>query len=192
MSTLRAGIDYSMSCPALSMFSKGKEEFSFESCTLGYLSEKNVKTGLPNIIGAKLTEYTTTEERFDLISDWAMSAIDAEVARTGATAVEIFIEDYSYGSTGRVFGIAENAGLVKHKCYKRGWPISPIPPTVIKKFASGKGNARKEGMFAAFLQDTGVDLMKIYSPKAQNVGSPVGDLVDAFYICKYGVMGLNK
>ena len=71
----------------------------------------------------------------------------------------IQIEDYSYGSTGRVFHIAENLGLLKYKLKMEcGWDYTLLPPSVIKKFATDKGNANKELMLEAFEKDTGVNL----------------------------------
>jgi Holliday junction resolvasome RuvABC endonuclease subunit len=107
--------------------------------------------------------------------------------------VGVFIENYSFGSTGNVFQIAENTGSIKSKLYKAGFDIHVIPPTVVKKHATGHGAAKKEGMYEAFVKRTGVELMKMYQPKAKNVGSPVGDLVDAFFIamCGWDGIGLN-
>jgi hypothetical protein len=183
------GLDYSMTCPAITV-AKSDSPFSFESCQFYYLSERQVNKGLPNVTASRLPDYDTNEQRFDVISSWAIGCIQEHLAPgDGATA---FIEDYSYGSKGKVFHIAENTGLVKHKLWKLGLPITAIAPTVIKRFATTKGNADKDKMYAAFLKDTGVDLMPIYQPKAKAVGSPVGDVVDSFYICKYGWTESNK
>ena len=172
------GVDYSMTCPAITVFSTDNQDFTFDVCQIHYLSEKPTKNILPNVHASRLGEYSNNEERFHLISEWAISVIPADCV--------VYIEDYSFGSKGKVFHIAENAGLLKHKLWRAGVEIHPIPPTVIKKFATGKGNAKKEGMHEAFTIDTGFDLVTMYQPKASKVGSPVGDIVDSFYICKYG------
>ena len=173
------GVDYSMSCPAITIFSTDVQDFTFDVCQIHYLSEKSVKNLLPNVHASRLSEYAHNEERFDLISDWAMSAIPTQDC-------VVYIEDYSLGSKGKVFHIAENAGLLKNKLWRAGIPIHPVAPTVVKKFATGRGNAKKDQMHEAFTIDTGFDLMPIFQPKAKSVGSPVGDIVDSFYICKYG------
>jgi hypothetical protein len=67
-----------------------------------------------------------------------------------------------------------------------GVPLNLLPPTVVKKFARGKGVGTKDQMYEAFVKETGVKLMPLYQPDAEEVGSPVGDLVDSFFICKYG------
>jgi hypothetical protein len=178
------GLDYSMTCPAITI-AKLDAPFHFESCQLRYISEAVPKTKLPNIVGSRLvkSDYTSNEERFDKISSWAISSI---LECTGNDPFAAFIEDYSFGSKGKVFHIAENTGLVKHKLFKLGAPIFPIAPTVVKKFARGKGVGTKDQMYEAFLDDTHVALFPLYQPDAEVVGSPVGDLVDSYYICKYG------
>jgi Holliday junction resolvasome RuvABC endonuclease subunit len=175
------GIDYSMSCPAITI-TDTINPFSFNTCVLYYLSAKTANNVLPNVFSSRLIDFNTNEERFDYLSEWAVRSICDRV-RNDAT---IYIEDYSFGSKGKTFHIAENAGLVKHKLWKLGFDIVPVPPTVIKKYATGKGTATKDQMYAAFMKETGVELMKLYQPKAATVGSPVGDLVDSYYICKYG------
>jgi len=95
------------------------------------------------------------------------------------------IEDYSFGSKGRVFNLAENCGLLKHKLYTGGYKFSTVAPTVIKKFATGKGNANKEVMYESFLRETGLNLNAVLSPRSTKIGSPVNDIVDAWYIANY-------
>ena len=62
-----------------------------------------------------------------------------------------------------------------------------MAPTTIKKFATGKGNANKEKLYDAFVEETGIDIRKTLdiSNKSWN---PVSDIVDAYYIAKYGFM----
>jgi Holliday junction resolvasome RuvABC endonuclease subunit len=176
------GIDYSMSCPAITII-HADIPVDFDSCRLFYLSTKLNKKILANITSTRLGEYESNEQRYDLISEWAVQSISQQV---GKAPTAVFMEDYSFGSKGKVFHIAENSGLVKHKLWKLGYEINTIPPTVIKKFATGKGTATKDQMYDAFFNETAVPLMKHYQPKAKAVGSPVGDIVDSYYLCKYG------
>ncbi len=99
---------------------------------------------------------------------------------------KIFIEDYSYGSKGKVFNLAENAGLLKYKMWDVGYRFELVPPTVLKKFATGKGNADKEGMYEAFVSQTGVNLQKIMFPDRKTLASPVTDIVDSYWLSQYG------
>jgi hypothetical protein len=178
------GLDYSMTCPAITI-ARSDIPFSFENCQLRYISDSIPKTKLPNIVGSRLTksDYSSNEERFEKISWWAIHSI---IECTGQDPFVAYIEDYSFGSKGKVFHIAENTGLVKNKLFSLGAPIFTIPPTVVKKFARGKGVGTKDQMYETFVNETGVRLMPLYQPTAESVGSPVGDLVDSYYICKYG------
>jgi len=61
--------------------------------------------------------------------------------------------------------------------------VKLIPPSIIKKYATGKGNANKELMYEAFYNETKVDLQNILNCSITN---PLTDIVDAYFICKYG------
>ena len=55
---------------------------------------------------------------------------------------------------------------------------------MIKKKATGKGNADKLKMYEQFVRDTGIDLMKAFEQIKLN--NPVTDIVDSYYIVKAG------
>ena len=59
-----------------------------------------------------------------------------------------------------------------------------VVPSVVKKYASGKGNADKELMYQTLKKETKVDLMKDFDQ--QKLNNPVTDIVDAYYIAKVG------
>ena len=57
----------------------------------------------------------------------------------------VLIEGYSYGSKGRaVINIGELGGVVRLMLYERQLTYLEVPPTVVKKLATGKGNASKD------------------------------------------------
>ena len=115
------------------------------------------------------------------ISDWVIDIINSYVFWQEKPIIQI--EDYSYGSTGRVFHIAENLGLLKYKLKMEcGWDYTLLPPSVIKKFATDKGNANKDLMLDAFEKDTGTNLAQVFDTTSK---SPVSDVADAYFICKY-------
>jgi hypothetical protein len=60
-----------------------------------------------------------------------------------------------------------------------------VAPTHIKKFATGKGNAKKEMMYESFLTETQRNLQLELEIKSEKIGNPVSDIVDSYYICKY-------
>ena len=173
--TKTIGIDYSLSSPAICVC---RGAFKFENCKIYYLTNvKKYEGNFGNINGRLHLPYTTEQQRHDQISDWALSIIDTAIGN-------IFIEGYSFGSKGLVFNLAENMGTLKHKLYKRSTPFESIVPGQIKKNATGKGNADKLKMYEQFVKDTNVDLMKEFDQTKLN--NPVTDIVDSYYIAKYG------
>jgi len=181
-----AGIDYSLTSPAICVWKSTDDRlFNFDDCALYYLEipKRRGPTphGILNIHADPYPEWETEEERHELLSKWTMSII---------TGCEVFIEGYAFATSGtsHVRSIAENTGLLKHKMHKVKQPFTSVPPTVIKKYATGKGNANKEGMYEAFVDEllTPTDLKERLTPKATKVKNPVSDLVDSYFICKYG------
>ena len=57
-------------------------------------------------------------------------------------------------------------------------------PSVIKKLATGKGNADKKKMYDKFYEETGVNMMEACDQTTLN--NPVTDIVDSFYIARVG------
>jgi len=176
------GIDYSLTSPSVCIYNGEKNKFSFDNCKIFYLSSIRKFSEIldKNLEGqSTLKNYDCPEERYDYISDWVMDILISNDIKNVA------IEDYSYGSTGKVFHIAENTGLLKWKLWQSEIKYMVIPPTVIKKFASGKGNANKEKMYESFLFETKRNLQEEFQIKSDKIGNPVSDIVDSYFICKY-------
>ena len=132
---------------------------------------------MKNILGTEHIEYKNPIERFANLSTWALSIINK------LTDPKIFIEGYSYGSKGQaIFQIAENGGILKYRLSQYNYRI--LVPSVIKKFATGKGNADKKMMYEQFTKDTNTNLMKAFDIPTLN--NPITDIVDAYYIAKKG------
>jgi hypothetical protein len=193
---MKIGIDYSLSSPGICV-NTSEEEFRYEDCKFYYLTntkkyEGTFKekmafgTSAVEYIGTPHRPYNSEPERYNNIANWAIDIIKLYGdAKTGINRINptIQIEDYSFGSTGRVFHIAENLGLLKYKLkIECGWDYTLLAPSVIKKFATDKGNANKEMMLHAFQGDTGVNLGELFESSAK---SPISDVVDAYFICKY-------
>ena len=193
---MKIGIDYSLSSPGICV-NTSEEEFRYEDCKFYYLTntkkyEGTFKekmafgTSAVEYIGTPHRPYSSEPERYNNIANWAIDIIKLYGdAKTGINRINptIQIEDYSFGSTGRVFHIAENLGLLKYKLkIECGWDYTLLAPSVIKKFATDKGNANKEIMLSAFQGDTGVNLAELFESSAK---SPISDVVDAYFICKY-------
>lgn len=172
-----AGIDYSLNGPAICVFN-GNNHFVFEKCEFYFLTntKKYANTFFKNIHGRVFDEYEEECERYDTISDWVMRII------TGCD--QIALEDYAYNAQGRVFHIAENTGILKYKCYEASIPLEVFSPSHIKKLATGKGNADKSQMYESFMQETQIPLQSIITPNKKDIGNPVSDIVDSYYVCK--------
>jgi Holliday junction resolvasome RuvABC endonuclease subunit len=171
------GIDYSLTSPAVCV----ARDKTFSNSFFYFLNDRKSVIGkCHNILGEAHEEYLTDQERYENIASWVLSIL----ANFDKKDVVILIEDYSFGSKGKVFHIAENCGMLKYMLYKAGYKFFTVPPTVVKKSATGKGNATKEKMYEAFVKDTFVDLHSIISPTTK-LGSPTTDIVDAWYIAKY-------
>jgi len=190
---MKIGIDYSLSSPGICV-NTSKGEFDYEDCTFYFLTNTKkydatfCRPFVTNVryIGTSHKPYTSEPERYSQIADWVVDIIKSYGdATTGVNGIKptIQIEDYSFGSTGRVFHIAENLGLLKYKLKMEcGWDYTLLPPSVIKKFATDKGNANKELMLDAFEKDTGTNLAQVFDTTSK---SPVSDVADAYFICKY-------
>ena len=74
-------------------------------------------------------------------------------------------------------------GILKLQLHRYGYGVEVVPPTVIKKYATGKGNADKEAMYEAYVKDTGLELNKELGLVAGK--SPLSDIVDSYYIALY-------
>ena len=96
----------------------------------------------------------------------------------------VILEDYAYAATGRVFNIGENTGILKYRLLHKDIPFYEVPPTVIKKYATGKGNAKKEMMLSNFITTTGVNIHDVMNYAGDN---PISDIVDSFFICEYAI-----
>lgn len=172
------GVDLSLTSPAVCVF-KGVE-FDISSCKFHYLTDKKKYEYTDELIsGERFSLYDNNEQRYHNISEWIMAIVKS----SGAS--HVFIEDYSFASTGRVFNIAENAGLLKHKLWRENIPFTTIPPTVIKKYATGKGNATKETLQDAFIKLTNVNV-KARLDMTDKQWNPSSDIIDSFYICGCG------
>ena len=77
-----------------------------------------------------------------------------------------------------IFTLGELAGLVKVTMYTMEQRFMVIPPAVLKKWVTGKGNAKKDLM-----------LLKVY--KKFGVEFDDDNLCDAYALAKYGFQFLN-
>ena len=188
-----AGIDYSLTSPAICVYIEEKDggHFDFDRCMFYYLSNTErgqqlaARSGLSNLRADLYPEWKTEEERHEKLATWAYTIVQGcEV---------VYLEGYAFATVGKshVRSVAENTGLLKHKLWKMKVPFKTYPPTVIKKYATGKGNANKDLMYDSFIAEllTPPDLKNLLTPKSKKIISPVSDIVDSYFIAKCGVEG---
>ena len=167
------GIDYSLTSPAICIDNGSLMFF--------YLTNKKKHIGMMSeeIIGYEHKEWTDPIQRFTYISDFVFDCIGSIVNP------QIFIEGYSFGSKGQgLFQIAENCGILKYRLLEKNHTYNTVVPSVVKKGATGKGNADKDMMYEAFVRDTNIDLKKIFD--TDKVGNPISDIADSYFIQKVG------
>jgi len=115
-------------------------------------------------------------ERLSMITNEVRSlvaVVDADI---------IVIEGYSFGSQGRAtFSIGELGGCVRLLFWRMGVPYVEVPPSCLKKWATGKGNANKDAMIAEAVRRFGfpgsdnneVDAYLLWAMARHAYGSPV-------------------
>ena len=174
-----AGVDYSLTSPAICIHDG--EEWSYDNCTFYYLvnNEKFLNREDEQYVASIYPAYREDVERFHLLSEWSVGNI------LGHSTDTVALEGYAFGAVGRVFQIAENGGLLKHKLWSEEIPVEVYPPTMIKKFATDKGNATKEMMVEAFEKEASVDIREKCGV-VNKQWNPISDIVDAYYIAKFG------
>ncbi len=177
---MRFGIDYSMNSPAACGYTPTQVVFWYAHDTKHLV--------VPNVHCDSLLDSDSVSRRAAHLAARLLAWLQSR--RTTHDAV--FIEDYAFNATGRVFHIGENCGILKLRLDEAGVPFECVPPTVIKKFATGKGNADKTKMTGAFLDaypDARAWISTLF-PRTSCVNSipaksPLADMADAYWIARY-------
>ena len=91
----------------------------------------------------------------------------------------ILIEGYAYAAKNQAHQIGELGGVIRTMLEKRGLPWIEVAPSQVKKFASGKGNAKK-------------DLVMLNVYKKWGVEFASSDEADAYVIARIGQALLSK
>lgn len=174
------GLDYSMTGPAICIC---QGEFHISNCQIYYMTDTIKYQGAfvhGHIIGHPFPHWENDVERFHLISEFFISKLKLFAHED----TKMNIEGYAMGARGRVFHIGENTGILKYKLWEHNIKFDVVAPTRIKKQATGKGNADKNIMYSYFEQETGINLRKALDYTKTEISSPIGDIVDSYYICK--------
>ena len=173
------GIDYSLTSPAVCV-NDGKLKFYYLTTKKKWIGQQS-----KDIIGYEHKEWTDPIQRFTYISDFVFDILFT------TNNPKIFIEGYSFGSKGQgLFQIAENCGILKYRLLEKNYGYNTVVPSVVKKGATGKGNADKNMMYEAFVKETNIDLKQIFD--TEKVGNPISDIADSYFIQKVGYENSNS
>jgi Holliday junction resolvasome RuvABC endonuclease subunit len=173
------GIDYSMTCPAACLYTP-------TVCQFWYAHESK-RPALDAVTCDPIPAGLSVSRRAALLA----RHLTSWVVGVAPDLQSVAIEDYAFAATGRVFHIGENTGILKYFLDEMDLDIRAIPPTVIKKFATGKGNAKKDQMTCAFLNTYPAARSWItaffprYKEGSSPAKSPLADLADAYWIARY-------
>lgn len=174
-----AGIDYSYTSPCACIHTG--DTWSLDNCEFFGLNDKKSleKIFHPSFNFYPHSPYTNRIERFSNIAHFYIKVLQS------FDITEVAIEGYSMGSrNGAVCDISENGGILRYNLYREGISFTEYSPSNIKKYATGKGNAKKELIHESFLEETGVDWRPLFQPRAKNIGNPLSDIIDSYYIAK--------
>ena len=172
------GIDYSTTSPAICINVKNEFDFYYLTQTKKYVREEETEHCMFNGRYFHNRDFDNPIARYAFIMRWATDILSRyDIDR-------VWLEDYAYAATGRVFNIGENTGILKFKLLQKEIPVSIVAPTEVKKSTIGKGNASKDEMIQEFTNHVGVDLPKLFDTTTMN---PVSDLADSYFICRYGI-----
>ena len=174
-----AGIDYSMNSPGICIYDTNKE-LVFKNCDFFVYSNTKVRLeNFKNILITPQKEFSCSEERFSLISDYVCEILLKYKIKC------VGLEGYSYGSkSNRLFDIGENGGVLKHKLWKSNIAINIFTPGQVKKNFSGKGNSNKESMYETLKTTEEINL-------GNKPDSPISDIIDSYAILKTLMKELN-
>lgn len=173
-----AGIDWSMTSPSICIADSGTL-FHYSNCKVHFFSKKADNTTqlfpydpIPN--------WNIQEERFHWYANWALDILWMYDVK------KVSIEGYAFGSSsGLVFNIGESTGALKQILWKKGIEFETVPPTVVKKLATGKGNANKDKLREQFELESGYTKLKEVLHETEKQHNPSSDIIDSYFICKW-------
>lgn len=129
--------------------------------------------------------FSTKGDKTDNLSDFkrCMRIRDAVLKVANMYMVdEVFIEGLSFNAPGN--SNRQLAGLlytIVTSLISEGYQVSVVAPTSLKKFATGKGNAKKDLMME-HLPDEIKEMVDEFPKSSRD------DVTDAYWLCMYGSM----
>ena len=182
------GVDLSMNHGAVaSVCSSDSDYYFFEYFT----DKKKDVIETDTIIGSYLPPYNKKKEsRSAFIGrrrEFVCTFLYNSVLRIeDKTDVDIYVclEDYAFSArSNSITSIAELTGIFKKDLYDYEIPLRLHAPTCVKKWATGKGKAKKREMFNHFMHYSKFVIPPALFTETKSGLDGVGtDLVDAFYL----------
>jgi crossover junction endodeoxyribonuclease RuvC len=87
---------------------------------------------------------------------WFYDEFVTLIGRNGPTIVAL--EGYAFGAKAQHHALGELGGVLRLALHRTGQPFLVVPPTTLKKFATGKGNADKSAVSKELFKRFRVDL----------------------------------
>lgn len=141
-------------------------------------------TNFENVVGLDLSltstgvsrKYGTHSIRVKSKDCERLIELRKEVLGYCITASHVVIEGFSFGSPMQAHNVGGLGWIVRVGLFEAGIPYTVVPPSSLKKFATGKGNAKKDEILAA----------------AVRAGAHVtgNDEADAWWLRQMGLMAL--
>lgn len=184
-----AAIDYSVNGPSICIFNTDND-FRFDNCIFHFMTQKKKhEICHKNIYGEHVNRKDYQDKNpvvwYDRVSNWALKVLSME-------GVEyVFLEDYAFSKSSRSTTVlAENGGILKIKLHNFGIGFEQVPSTKWKKHSIDMGNAGKDFIFGCLDKDVQKSLIEKFDVKPGN--SPISDIADSYFLCKYGVDTIRK
>jgi hypothetical protein len=172
------GIDFSLTSPAMTIINDGSIAGLF--CMRAKKKQAVALGGLITLLEYPI--YSTELERYDKLTDLIINAIPPDIKLA-------YLEGYAFGpSANMAFSIGECTGLLKYKFEKKfEFELKTSPPTQIKKFATGRGGAKKRDMVDEFIvkEFNIYDSFAIIDDGGKDIPKPIDDLVYSYWVAKY-------
>lgn len=105
---------------------------------------------------------------------WLRDSVEGFVVENCPSPTLICLEGYAYGAKNQAHQLGELGGVLRVWIYEQGFAGQTvvIPPTLLKQFVTGRGNAKKEEVMR--------DAFKVWGVEGSN------DQVDAFALAAMG------
>lgn len=155
-------------------------DLSLTATAMVAVNENGIPASVINNLGYGLPKDVSVwqqVERTSIIADGVAAFLKQYDIKKSA------IEGYSFASSGlSLFQIGEMMGVVRYKIAQLGKLVNTmpvfIPPTALKKFATGRGNAEKSLMILAASKDP-------WNFEYANAsGNPDDNVIDAFWLAQ--------